>query len=297
MRRHSVDPPLPPQTPVRVFVLVLLLVFSVEGAIMLLLPWLPGARHGAILESLLDASALTLITAPAVWFLAVAPLRRLFEARGRLLRRLFESQEQERAHIARDLHDGVGQNLTALMLGLRTIEEARDLAGARARARDLREFASAAHGEVRRLARGLRPVILEELGLIAAVERLCEDFERVHGVKVTLHRDPLPAGRLEPAAETALYRIVQEGLANVARHAEASQVEVRLRQEGESLVLSVRDDGRGFDVDDLAVRTGQQGSFGIASIRERALMLGGECAVHTGSGEGTTIEIRIPLTR
>lgn len=264
---------------------------------MLLLPWLPEAWHDTLVEGLLDASTLTLVTAPAVWFLAVSPLRRLFEARGRLLRRLFESQEQERARIARDLHDGVGQDLTALLVGLRTIEEAGDLGTARTRARDLRELTSTAHSEVRRLARGLRPVILEELGLVSALERLAEDFQRTHGVEVTLLRDPTAKDRLEPATETALYRIVQEGLANVARHARAREVEVSLRQEGESLALSLRDDGRGFDADDLEALKGREGSFGLASIRERALMLGGACAVRARPGEGTTIEVRIPRTR
>ena len=295
MRRHA-DPPFAPQSPIRVFVLVLLVVFSVEGGIMLVLPRLPAAWRDSIVQSVLDASTLTLVTAPALWFLAVSPLRRLFEARGRLLRRLFESQERERAHIARDLHDGVGQSLTALLVGLRTIEDTGDLATARARARELRELAAAAHGEVRSLARGLKPVILEELGLVAAVERLCEDFERAHGVEVTLVRDAAAVDRLEPSAETALYRIVQEGLANIARHAEAREVEVRLRQEDDSLMLSLRDDGRGFDLEDLAAVKGREGSFGLASIRERALMLGGECSVHTRPGKGTTIEILVPLT-
>lgn len=285
------------QSPLRVFTLVLLLVFSVEGAIMLLLPSLPDGWHGALVESLVDASALTLIIAPAVWLLVVSPLRRLFEARGRLLRRLFESQEQERARIARDLHDGVGQNLTALLVGLRTIEEAGDLGTAGARARELRELASAAHGDVRRLARGLRPAALEELGLASAVERLCEDFQRTHGVEVTLDLDPPPAARLEPSAETAVYRIVQEGLANVARHAQAREVEVLLAQDGEHLVLSLRDDGRGFEASDLDGLRGREGGFGLANIRERALMLGGECAVRARRGEGTSIEIRIPLER
>jgi len=296
MRRHP-DPPCAPSSPIRVFALVLLVVFSAEGAIMLLLPLLPAGWHGALVESLLDASTLTLATAPAVWFLAVSPLRRLFEARGSLLRRLFESQEQERARIARDLHDGVGQDLTALLVGLRTLEDAGDLGTARARARDLRELTSAAHSEVRRLARGLRPVILEELGLVSAVERLCEDFQRTHGVEVTLLREPTPAGRLDPEAEAALYRIVQEGLANVARHAQAREVEVRLGQEGPWLTLSLRDDGQGFAAEDLEALRGREGSFGLASIRERTLMLGGACAVRARPGEGTTIEVRVPLTR
>ncbi len=147
------------------------------------------------------------MTAPAIWLLAVRPLRRLFEARGSLLKRLLDSQEQERVHLARDLHDGVGQNLTALLVGLRTIEEAGDLETASARARQLREIAATAHGEVRSLARGLRPVLLEELGPVAALERLCEEIERSHGAKVFIRYDPAKTRRLDPTQETALYRI------------------------------------------------------------------------------------------
>jgi signal transduction histidine kinase len=114
---------------------------------------------------------------------------------------------------------------------------------------------------------------------------------------VTLLREPTPAGRLDPEAEAALYRIVQEGLANVARHAQAREVEVRLRQEGSWLALSLRDDGQGFAADDLEAMKRSESSFGLASIRERTLMLGGACAVRARPGEGTTIEVRVPLTR
>jgi signal transduction histidine kinase len=294
MRQRFADLLLAPQSPTRVFALVLVVVFAVEGAIMLILPRLPHDWHGTVADSLLDASLLAIVTAPALWLLVVSPLRVLFDARGRLLRRLFDSQEQERAHIARDLHDGLGQDLTALMVGLRTIEQAGDLETVRTRAAELRELAAAAHGDVRRLARGLRPVVLEELGLVAALERLGEDFQRTHQVKVTLESDALPPRRLEPAAEAALYRIVQESLANVARHAQARAVELVLRHEGESLLLSIRDDGRGFDAADLEALKGREGSFGLASIRERASMLGGDCSVRARPGEGTTIEIRVP---
>lgn len=285
-----------PPSPTRVFALVLLVVFASEGAIMLLLPRLPPAWHGTVADSLIDASLLTLATAPILWLLVVLPLRRLFEARGRLLRRLFESQEQERARVARDLHDGLGQDLTALLVGLRTIEEASDLETAGARARRLREVAAAAHGEVRRLARGLRPVVLEELGLVTALERLGEDFERTHGIRVALACDALAPGRLAPAAEAAIYRIAQEALANVARHAGATRVELRLQIEDRALLLAIRDDGRGFDAEALASRRDGEGGFGLASMRERSWMLGGDCALRSVAGEGTAIEIRIPLS-
>lgn len=292
MSWRSEDLPRLPRSPVRVFVLVLLLVFAVEGAIMLCLPQLPGAGHGPLLDGLLDAFALTLIAAPALWYLTVFPLRRLFEARGTLLRRLFESQEQERAHVARDLHDGVGQQLTTLLVGLRGIADAPDLAHASALARELREVASSAHADVRQLARGLRPLLLEELGLVAALERLCEDFERSHGVKATFRADTGAGRRSEPAAEAALYRIAQEALSNVARHARAHSVEVELVREDDATRLRVRDDGRGFELPDAAPRG--DGGFGLGSMRERAFLLGGELRIATQRGGGTTLEVRVP---
>lgn len=291
----SLDPRLPVQSPTRVLALVLLLVFAVEGAIMLCFPRPPSGWHNQIRASLLDASILTLTIAPAVWFLAIAPLRRLFEARGHLLRRLFESQEQERARIARDLHDSIGQQLTALMVGLRTVEEADDLATARARAHDLRELASHSHGEVRRLAHGLKSTLLEELGLVSAIERLCEDFESSHGLHVVLRGDAARATRVSPATENALYRIAQEALTNVARHADASQVEVDLACDDGRIRLSIRDDGRGFAAGYAAPADRRMGGFGLGSIRERTLMLGGELAVRTRPGGGTTIEVRMPV--
>jgi signal transduction histidine kinase len=295
MPRRNGEPSLSPSSPIRVFGQVLLLVFSVEGTIMLCFPWLPDAWRSPILASLLDASTLTLIVAPAVWLLSVLPLRRLFEARGRLLERLFESQEQERAAVARDLHDSVGQQLTALMVGLRTVEDAGDLETARARAHDLRKYASLAHSEARRLARGLRPTILEELGLASAIERLCEDFEGSHGWAVVLQRDAASAGRLDPATETALYRIAQEALTNVSRHAGASEVEVGLARDDDGVTLSIHDDGCGFDTEAAATLVRREGGFGLGSIRERTLLLGGALEVRTSPGHGTTLTVRIPV--
>ena len=136
---------------------------------MLLLPQLPDAWHGHVTDGLLDASALTLLMAPVVWLLAVRPLRELSESRGHLLRRTFAAQEQERARVARELHDGLGQLLTTLLVGLKNVQMAPTLELASARARELRDVAAQAHGEVRRLSRDLRPLVLEELGFPAAL--------------------------------------------------------------------------------------------------------------------------------
>lgn len=286
---------LPPLSgPGRVFVVILLLVFSVEGMIMFALPALPTAWHGSVLEGLLDAATLTAITAPAVWLLLVLPLRRSLEARGHLLRRLFDSHEQERSRLARELHDGLGQNLTALLVGLRRVAGAPDLETARQRASDLQAIASLAHAETRTLARGLHPTLLEEHGLVVAIEQLGESFEKHHGVRVAVTCSTQPGQRLPLVVEVALYRVMQEALANVARHADARSVEVILEM-GELWVrLVVRDDGIGIGARGAA--EAGEGDFGLISIRERALMLGGSCQVHSKPGQGTTIAIRVPAS-
>ncbi len=215
--------------------------------------------------------------------------------RGELLHRLFRAQDEERARIARDLHDEIGQHLTALLVGLKTIESVSNLETAKARAGELRGLAAIAHDEVRRLARGLRPGVLEELGLEAAVGRLCEDFERAHGTTVRLDVAPDACAGLSPAVETSLYRILQESLTNVARHAEATEVEVALHRSDDSITLSVVDRGRGFPGERTESSTAK-GAIGLASIRERALMLGGACLIRSEPGRGTTVQVSIPVS-
>lgn len=279
--------------PWRVFALVMLTVFSVEGAIMLAMPVLPAWTQARVCSGVFDATMLTLATAPVVWWLAVAPVRRLFEARGELLRRLFRYQEEERQRIARDLHDEIGQHLTALLVGLKTMESIPDLSTARARAGDLRDLAAMAHDEVRRLARGLRPGVLEELGLEAAMGRLCEDFERTHGTAVRLDLASAALAGLSPAAELSLYRILQEALTNVARHADSADVEVVLHQSDGWITLSIADRGCGIPEGRAdSVRDGS--TLGLAGIRERALMLGGTCSIRSHEGRGTVVQVSIP---
>jgi signal transduction histidine kinase len=279
-------------SPARVFALVLLLVFAVEGVIMLALPALPEAWRGSAFEGLLDASALTAITAPAVWFLLVLPLRRSIATRGHLLHRLFDSHEQEAARLARDLHDGVGQNLTALLLGLRRVADADDLQTAKERASDLAAIASLAHAEVRDIARGLHPPLLREHGLVVAIQRLSESFEQAHGIRVVFTAPADPPVRLPLRMEVAFYRVVQEGLANVARHAQAENVEIFLEARERRARLVIRDDGVGMT--SAAHGGGSSDGFGLGSIRERVLMLGGTCRIRSTPGNGTTIEIRAP---
>jgi len=297
MAIRSNDPLLRRRSPARIFVAVLLLVFAAEGAIMLLLPLLPARWRDPMLAGVLDAGALTLLIAPAVWWLAVMPLRRSYEARGLLLRRFFADQERERARVARDLHDGVGQHLTALLVGLRALEDGAASAPDRTpeAARALREIAALAHAEVRGVARALRPALLAELGLVAALERLCEDAGRDSGVEVTLRCDDA-VPRLSEACETALYRIAQEALANVSRHAAAKHARVSLVCDGDDVTLSIADDGCGFVEVAGADAAGRDG-FGLGSMRERTRLLGGTLRVRSRPGDGATIEARIPVAR
>jgi two-component system sensor histidine kinase UhpB len=281
--------------PLRVFAIVMSAIFAVEGAIMFALPELPAWAHTPLVEGLIDATMLTLAISPVVWWLAVVPIRRLFEARGELLHRLFRAQDEERCRIARDLHDEVGQQLTAILVGLKTIELAPDLESARIRARGLRHVGAAAHDEVRRLARGLRPGVLAELGLEAAVARICEEYERLHGTAIRLNVSPDACRGISPEIEMSLYRILQESLTNVARHAAATRIEVTLHRRGNAITLSVVDDGRGFPPSSQSDATSTGESFGLASIRERALTLGGKCLIQSHAQRGTSVQVSIPV--
>jgi len=285
----------PARCAIWVFALVMLSVFIVEDAIMFIMPKLPTWMRIPAIEGLSDATVLTLVTAPVIWWLAVVPIRRLAAARGELLHRLFRAQEDERSRIARDLHDEIGQHLTSLLVGLKVIDTAPDLETARARAGELRELGAVAHEEVRRLAAGLRSGVLEELGLAAAIESMCRDYERTHGTTVHLNMSPEAFDDLNVAAETSLFRILQETLTNAARHAGAVEIDVALLQVGDVVTLSIHDDGRGFRADETREAADESPSIGLASIHERALMLGGKCHIRSEAGRGTTVQVTIPI--
>jgi signal transduction histidine kinase len=225
----------------------------------------------------------------------VTELKRAEEARARLLAQLMTAQEDERRGIARDLHDGIGQALTSVLVGLRAVEDAPTLDTARERLGELRRITAATIDEVRRLARGLRPCVLDDLGLGPALANFVEDFSRVHGIAVDLQAEPLAAGRLPRLVETALYRIVQEALTNVARHAHARSVTVAIARHASSIQAIISDDGRGFDVETLEQAVGARGHFGLSGIRERATLLDGSATIQSEPGVGTQVCVIIPL--
>ena len=212
------------------------------------------------------------------------------QARFLLLKKLISAQEEERKRIARELHDGVGQMLTSLMVGMRTMQRSDDAALNQERMEELCMTASETLEQVRVLSRELRPSLLDDLGLAAALERYASEFTRAHAaIAVDLHCD-LP-GRLPSTIETALYRIVQEAMTNAARHGKATAVSVLVSRRINSVQAIVEDNGAGFNVE--AVRR-QQSSVGIFGMSERAELLGGALDIES-SPEGTTVYVEIPL--
>ncbi len=277
--------------PLRVFLTVLALTFSIEALIMLTM-WALAPEAGDTLPfAVLDAFSLTALLSPCFWFLIVRPLRRVSEHRGRLLARVLNAQEEERARLSRDLHDELGQQLTAVLVGLRTVEQSPDLDTARKRAVDVRAIAAGSMEAVRRIARGLRSADLADLGLVPLTERLCEEVLAPAGMRAELISEIPPGVRLAPAIESAVFRIVQEGVTNIVRHGEATQATLRLALNGDTLTAEVTDNGRGFDPAAIATRPA---GLGLEGMRERVALLDGTMELRAAPSAGTTLVITIP---
>jgi two-component system, NarL family, sensor histidine kinase DevS len=205
------------------------------------------------------------------------------------LRRVVEAQELERKRLARELHDETGQALTSILLGLKPLEQSAASDADRAALSSLRELVVSTLQDVRRLAVELRPSALDDFGLATAVERLAETFREQTGVQVDLEAR-LGDGRLPSEVETALYRIVQEALTNVVKHAGATRVSILLTHRDTSVAAVIEDDGGGFDPtavgDDV---------LGLAGMRERVGLVGGRLRIEAVEGTGTTIVAEVPV--
>ena len=217
------------------------------------------------------------------------------EVRARLLKQVLSAREEEQRRIARDLHDGIGQSLTSLLLRLRATAEVPTFEEARARLGELRGITASLLDEVRRLARGLRPSVLDDLGLAAALERYAAEYAQAHGIAVDVVAPDLALARLPAEVETALYRIAQEALTNVLKHAAAKAVSLVVRRESSGIHLTVEDDGRGFDSDAQHQAPGAGKGLGLVDIRERAALLNGSVTLESKPGSGTTVHVCIPL--
>jgi PAS domain S-box-containing protein len=211
--------------------------------------------------------------------------------------RLLSAREEERKSIAREIHDELGQALTGLIIELSWLEDKLELLPDEEAARPLRaktasmlRLADSTVESVRRIAAKLRPGLLDDFGLVAAIEWHAQEFEQRTGVSCRVTSE-LDETILSPEQATALFRIVQEALTNVARHAAATTVQVRIMQDGNQLLLSVEDNGRGIGEEILSSAR----SLGVIGMRERATLLGGELQVTDSRDGGTRVVARVPV--
>jgi signal transduction histidine kinase len=218
-----------------------------------------------------------------------------------LLHQVVTVQETERQRIARELHDVTGQSLTAIALGLRgveaTIHPNPELAVEQAR--QLKSFSTNALTELRQMIADLRPSQLDDLGLVATLQSYLQQFETRYGIHTSLAFAGNRTQRLPAEYEIVLFRIAQEALTNVARHAKASRVTVRLSLSSSQLRMTIEDDGQGFDVAQAALAREREHSpqgWGLLGIQERASSVGGRCEIVSQPGQGTQIRVAVPLT-
>ena len=221
-------------------------------------------------------------------------LRTSHEQLEALSRRLIDVQEMERGRIARELHDEIGQALIAVKLNLQNIERTPDASSVAEQVADSIAIVDSAVQEVRHLALDLRPSVLDDLGLVAALRSYANRQGERAGIEVTFSADRLET-RLPSDVETACFRVAQEALTNVVRHAKARRAVVELRQKSESLELTVRDDGIGFDAGTSREWPSAKAHMGLVGMEERALLVGGSFAVDSTVGQGTLVRARFPL--
>jgi signal transduction histidine kinase len=203
--------------------------------------------------------------------------------------RVVQAQELERQRLARELHDETGQALTSIILGLKPFEDTLVDAPARAALSALREQVVRALQDVRRLAVELRPAVLDDFGLGPALERLTDAFAEQSGMRVAFH-SALGDARLPTEMEIALYRVVQESLTNIVKHANASGVSVSVSRRESGIAAVIEDDGDGFDQ-----RTVRKEGVGLLGMRERLALVDGRLEIESRPGHGTTLVAEVPL--
>jgi signal transduction histidine kinase len=211
----------------------------------------------------------------------------------RLSSQLLSAQEEERRSIARELHDEVGQVLTAIKVELAVAQRSVEAAGVNVDAlNDARRITEGALHTVRDLSRLLHPSMLDDLGLPATIEWYLKGFGRRHGVRIELLQDGVDQ-RLPPETEAGIYRIVQEALTNVAKHAQATTCRVFLQRLTNTVLVTIEDDGVGFRPEEVNVPGASRG-IGLVGIRERVAQLRGELRLESGPGKGTRLTVEIP---
>jgi signal transduction histidine kinase len=221
-------------------------------------------------------------------------LTRANAARDTLRLQLVQAEEQERTRLARELHDEVGQYLTALALGLQSLSDvAQPGSEVDRRTEQLRQLVGSLSQEMHALAIRLRPKALDDFGLQAALAAYVDAWSLRSGITVDLHA-PADMKRLSPEVESVVYRVVQEALTNVAKHSRATRASVVVERRGAEVVTIIEDNGRGFDARAVAEQRARRG-LGLLGIEERATLLGGTAQVESTVGSGTTVFVRVPI--
>jgi signal transduction histidine kinase len=212
-----------------------------------------------------------------------------------LIERLVSVQENERRRMARNLHDHMGQQLTALRLNIGSLKDpSRKTDDFRQRIEAIEKIAESIDRDLDFLAWELRPAALDDVGLNAALAAFVKEWASTQGVPAEFHDSTPGATRLAPEVESQLYRIAQEALNNVSKHAAATHVSVLFERRGDEAILIVEDDGTGFDVEAMSSPSRQQDGLGLVGMQERAALVGGRVQFESAQGKGTTLFVRIP---
>jgi signal transduction histidine kinase len=226
-----------------------------------------------------------------------AERKRLEELRSELLHRTVQAQENERQRIARELHDETGQTLTALGMGLRGMKDNIQNNPDRAikLAQHLEILATSGVKELQRLVSGLHPPHLDDLGLRAALRWYAGEINQRYNLPVNLHSQG-EKPKLTPEMRATIFRIAQEAITNIIRHANASQITISLDYHPDQIDLRISDDGQGFDVDQvLSQQSGNPPAWGLLGILERASLISGTCSILSQPGQGTTVMLTMPI--
>jgi signal transduction histidine kinase len=222
--------------------------------------------------------------------------RRAEREREQVLRQLMTAQEEERRRISRDLHDQMGQQITGLLLALKALEDADT---SKPRMRDhlsrAQALANTISVELHQLALQLRPTSLDDLGLEQALASYVEEWARQARVKLDTHMHGLDRQRLSMPIATTAFRVVQEALTNVLKHARAHSVSLIVERQAHDLVITVEDDGRGFDVEAMLAGISAEDRLGLLGMRERVALVGGTLTFDSTPSHGATVLVRIPI--
>jgi signal transduction histidine kinase len=221
-------------------------------------------------------------------------LRREIAERKDLRRKLLHAQEEERRRIARELHDQMGQNLTALNVGLKSLLDRQSRSGLGSRVQRLQNLATQTARDLHRVAVELRPAELDDLGLVKAIRALTETWSTQYGIDVDLEARQYQPGGISSEIETILYRIIQEALNNIAKHSGATRAALVIRRSADGVHAIIEDDGRGFDARIVSRSPNGNGRLGLLGIQERLGMIGGSLKVESAPESGATLIVRIP---